>query len=99
MGLSEEDFWELSLGQWHELNSARLDNLRIYDGMHARIRAEIQASVPSKKKKKIKIRDLMMFPVNAIKGRPSQQELKNKFMGIAAVVNAAFEFNKGAKKD
>lgn len=74
---------------WHELNSARIDNIRITDAMQANICARIVSTIPSKTKKKIDPSVYRLYPIVRESAAVPYQMLKAKFLGIAAAVNSS----------
>ncbi len=85
-GLSEDEFWELSPGQWVALYNAYMAELRVQDAMNARVCATIASTVPRKSKTRIKEASFRLFPENRKpRGtRLSSEMLLNKMRLIVA---------------
>lgn len=81
--MSEEEFWNLSPGQWMALHSARHESLYFHDSIQARICSTIcNTSANKKKGKKFKAEDFLMFKRKKKRRILTAEQLKGKIKSM-----------------
>lgn len=94
-GLSEEEFWQLSIDQWIALNKENEKELKIYDLMNARLCATVAASAPFRKGKPPK-EDVFRVFQEEVRNKPAKdpEQIKSFFLNFMYRHNTALESGK-----